>query len=707
MVLKKRNYGGFHGFLAPVVPKAPRSLRRRSLHSKSSERDEICAFELLAEVADKLLQESESSTSSTGSEGKEQISIPKEGIKHEPLEVNLKPVRSELHDQGSCAESELVAPPTTLELKQEPHSQELPQSENDSGLERASIVTASDFVTKVGTNVRREASEDKNGVSDIPGKPERGSPSHGDLCDVSLGDNRAEIKTEAIEKQSGCLTAVKTYSLKKQVESYVNTRVPKKPTSSVQLSFYRDPAPSACFPRHRGNVKIDIRDDDEKYFRYNHHSTSRRAFGSRSRAGYRRIRKMLTSRYRKVAPQLKGGGVRSFYHKRKNIYMRERCQAEAASKKRKLFHHSSKAAYIQEASTESISNSPEKSAGGDKRRPHAALNRAAGVTSSFISRKGPFSSKDSHGILPLSHVMLSSCLTNLSCMFFLHSVKFSIKSFKVPELYVEVPETATVGSLKRTVMEAVKAILQSKLHVGVLLEGKKVRDDNITLQQTGISQNCNLETLGFTLEPSVPEASPSLVQKETPLLLPGTHQPLSRSPSSPIIDVGFSNSPLDPPPITSLDEKNQESITFPGEVSTEERVADSKALVLVPAVDAEVLSMVPLREKPTKRYELSQRRTRRPFSVSEVEALVEAVETLGAGRWRDVKMRAFDDANHRTYVDLKDKWKTLVHTASIAPQQRRGEPVPQDLLDRVLAAHAYWSQHQSKQQQGKHQKSLM
>lgn len=51
---------------------------------------------------------------------------------------------------------------------------------------------------------------------------------------------------------------------------------------------------------------------------------------------------------------------------------------------------------------------------------------------------------------------------------------------------------------------------------------------------------------------------------------------------------------------------------------------------------------------------------------------------------------------------VQDKWKTLVHTASISPQQRRGEPVPQELLDRVLAAHAYWSQHQAKQQ-GKNQ----
>lgn len=47
---------------------------------------------------------------------------------------------------------------------------------------------------------------------------------------------------------------------------------------------------------------------------------------------------------------------------------------------------------------------------------------------------------------------------------------------------------------------------------------------------------------------------------------------------------------------------------------------------------------------------------------------------------------------------MQDKWKTLVHTAKISPQQRRGEPVPQELLDRVLSANAYWSQHQAKLQ---------
>lgn len=79
--------------------------------------------------------------------------------------------------------------------------------------------------------------------------------------------------------------------------------------------------------------------------------------------------------------------------------------------------------------------------------------------------------------------------------------------------------------------------------------------------------------------------------------------------------------------------------------------SDSRALVPVPAKNMNALSIVPI-QKP-KRPEHSQRRIRRPFSVSEVEALVQAVEMLGTGRWRDVKIRAFDNANHRTYVDLK------------------------------------------------------
>ncbi|CAH9129155.1 unnamed protein product [Cuscuta epithymum] len=79
---------------------------------------------------------------------------------------------------------------------------------------------------------------------------------------------------------------------------------------------------------------------------------------------------------------------------------------------------------------------------------------------------------------------------------------------------------------------------------------------------------------------------------------------------------------------------------------------DSRALVAVPNRNMDALAVAPPLRRP-KRSETAQRRIRRPFSVSEVEALVQAVEKLGTGRWRDVKLRAFDNAKHRTYVDLK------------------------------------------------------
>ncbi|QCE05649.1 hypothetical protein DEO72_LG9g654 [Vigna unguiculata] len=52
-------------------------------------------------------------------------------------------------------------------------------------------------------------------------------------------------------------------------------------------------------------------------------------------------------------------------------------------------------------------------------------------------------------------------------------------------------------------------------------------------------------------------------------------------------------------------------------------------------------------------------------------------------------LRAFSDADHKTPEDLKDKWNTLVHTARILLERRRGEFIPQELLDRVLIAHLY------------------
>ena len=58
---------------------------------------------------------------------------------------------------------------------------------------------------------------------------------------------------------------------------------------------------------------------------------------------------------------------------------------------------------------------------------------------------------------------------------------------------------------------------------------------------------------------------------------------------------------------------------------------ESKALVTGPSISTEALAVVPYRRK-SGHHEYAQRRIRRPFSVSEVEALVRAVEKLGTGR---------------------------------------------------------------------------
>lgn len=51
-------------------------------------------------------------------------------------------------------------------------------------------------------------------------------------------------------------------------------------------------------------------------------------------------------------------------------------------------------------------------------------------------------------------------------------------------------------------METVTAVLGGRMRVGVILHGKKVRDDSKTLLQTGISHDNHMDALGFTLEPN-------------------------------------------------------------------------------------------------------------------------------------------------------------------------------------------------------------
>ncbi|KAK1299166.1 Telomere repeat-binding protein 3 [Acorus calamus] len=396
------------------------------------------------------------------------------------------------------------------------------------------------------------------------------------------------------------------------------------------------------------------------------------------RIGDRRIRRLLASKHWKAPPppitstegELSNSGMKPVYRWKKMCYTRQRAghQPCAPFKKRKLVGTCSTSTSEGGMSSEYVSSPAEKIIKGEASDSIASIH--GGQKSSTNS--GDF------------------------------RVKLNIKSFRVPELFIEIPENATVGSLKRMVMEAVTTILGGGLRVGVLLQGKNIRDDNKTLLQAGISHNDKIDSLGFTLEPNTTHPPPPLESSEQPaLLLPcNASKPLSRLSASPVPDPVEVPAVSPDPPLAitgNFIESDHDSAPSPLEASLDKISLNSLALVPVPEINVEALAVVPFHQK-SRRSELVQRRIRRPFSVSEVKALVQAVEKIGTGRWRDVKLRAFDNAKHRTYVDLKDKWKTLVHTAKISPQQRRGEPVPQDLLDRVLSAHAYWSQQQSRLQ---------
>ncbi|XP_042028396.1 telomere repeat-binding protein 3-like [Salvia splendens] len=662
MVSKKRLGYGFSGYRGPVIPRAPRSIRKRGPHKKLVEDSQLCAFELLAAVAGKLLLESESSASSNVAEAKSQLGSSRDrNEKRQPRDD--KALKSESFDHGSCAESAFV-PKVSVEDRNL-FNKGIPQAENDQVVEQTAVHVSSDFQQKLDCDIKLGISEEKSLDENATCKIES-SNFIGESLNSKV-ESGSEVQSQDDKNRIGHLSMANTSTVNDSIGEYVNTNVLSNPESSVKFPLYRDSKPDALLKKCYNNVKVGTRDDDENSFRCNKSSTKSRPLRPQPSILRHRMRKMMTSKYWRATPKLMdyelystSEGMKTFYRYRKSMHARERCE-QAPLKKRKLSDRSFSVAIDQEQSSDSIFNLPEKASGA--------------------SIKGHAKAKDPN-------------------------VTFSIKSFKVPELYIDVPETATVGSLKRTVVDAVAAILGGGIRVGVIYQGKKVRDDQRTLQQAGISQCANPDNLGFILEPSFTHVSPSETPKKPTVLFPCADRPSPRSPISPMTHSGVSNASLDPPLVTKSDNvDNNEYIlspTTPDNKLTDGAVINSKALIPAPAppMNVEPLAAIPANLKH-KRSEMSQRRTRRPFSVTEVEALVEAVETLGTGRWRDVKMRAFEDADHRTYVDLKDKWKTLVHTASISPQQRRGEPVPHELLDRVLSAHSYWSQHQSRQH-GKH-----
>lgn len=75
-------------------------------------------------------------------------------------------------------------------------------------------------------------------------------------------------------------------------------------------------------------------------------------------------------------------------------------------------------------------------------------------------------------------------------------------------------------------MEAMIAVLGDGLHVGIRLQGKRVRDDTKTLLQTWICHGDKRHRLG-ALEPKHVHITPPSHSNDCPLLSDGTSQGLT------------------------------------------------------------------------------------------------------------------------------------------------------------------------------------
>ncbi|KAK5830634.1 hypothetical protein PVK06_014429 [Gossypium arboreum] len=671
MVLQKRLDYGFNGYQVPAIPRATRSARKRVPFRKRVEGNQTSAFDLLATVAGTLLLDKESSPASNNSwNAEDQSAVEKNNVKEERQDGDQS-LKLE-----TCNVSELV--PQTNDPNYSSRESRSLQNGNQFGV--TSALTTSECFERLDSQ-KLINGKIKNEMGSLACKVETGpfvSRTPGD-CVEPVSENKV-LTDEELDRTNKASTGEVADKCPLEDPLVLDGKPPAvvSSDSSIKAPSFGEHDPFISFPVQQYDVNVVSRDDDEKSSGCTHPSPIREPFRSTPRIGDRRIRKILASRYWKVALRSKNAtysnydeNLKSGYCNR-STYKRLRSGRNFPFKKRKFLHYTSESNSDGGTISEGISDLPEKNINGKASILYSKMHGVTGESSSLADQRKSFNSRDPH-------------------------VKLRIKSFRVPELFIEIPESATVGSLKRTVKEAVTAILGGGLCVGVLLQGKKVRDDNKTLLQTGISRDNQMDALGFSLEPNPSHASPSLCPGGSPLTLPhDIPLPLARYLANPGLVNQVTCHPSTEPCIPNAGnfiESNNDCTADMFDKSTTE----SKALVAVPAMSVETLA-VPVHKK-SKQSEVAQRRIRRPFSIAEVEALVQAVEKLGTGRWRDVKLRAFDNAKHRTYVDLKDKWKTLLHTARISPQQRRGEPVPQELLDRVLNAHTYWSQQQAKQQQ--------
>lgn len=310
MVFLKRTLDhGVNGYHTPAIPRAPRSIRvssfllhygnlhcfastiltyqlnwfqKRGYRQKSLEVGQVCAFELLATVAGKLLEESEcSSASSSAAVGFDQCGIDKDAIKKEPQDVD-KPLGGEHDDQGSSEGSVFFSG-----LQKEISKGKL-ETVNEVNGEHASPFASSACSEKGHFDLKLGTQKSNDVYVTHSSKIDGNSPKCGESHDTNI-DNGL-IRKLNIGGTSGDITAAD------------KSPAPTNSEENVELTLCRGPKPNASFLKHGNDVKISCKDDDEILSQCSQPKNTVKAFRSPTDVV---DRKLLNTKYWKTAPKLK------------------------------------------------------------------------------------------------------------------------------------------------------------------------------------------------------------------------------------------------------------------------------------------------------------------------------------------------------------------------------------------------------------------
>lgn len=277
------------------------SSQKRGPRKKSVEDNQLCAFELLAAVAGKLLLESESSASSNVAEGNSQLGNSGDRNEKVQLPKEDKALKSESFDHGSCAESTFVPKISVEERNLLFKYKGIPQAENDEVVEQTTVHSSSDFQQKIDCDMKLGICEEKSLDENATCKIESSNCVGESLS--SKVERRSEVQSQDDDNQIDHLSMANTSTVNDPIGEYVNTNILSNPESSVKFPLYRDSKPDALLKKCYNNVKLGTRDDDENSFRCNKSSTKSRPLRPQPRIVRHRMRKMMASKYWKATPK--------------------------------------------------------------------------------------------------------------------------------------------------------------------------------------------------------------------------------------------------------------------------------------------------------------------------------------------------------------------------------------------------------------------